>query len=296
MPTNLVNGSFEENASGWTASDCTFAIVPGGQVGNCLQVTRTGWSYQGARYAIWYLEVGVTYHAKLYLKRGTCGERSGYVWTMEGSNVPFTLTDEWQLVDFDFVASDGWTLLGVALYLEDVESCLIDEVSVYRDGDEPEEEGEDPGGEEEPPVEYEATDYTFTGEVTTSGDETQAAVLQENLLARLLKMNAMCGGSNAAVISATVTDGLLEITIRANGPAGQSNEWENLVTSFVRDIAESAIMCGQASLVVGTLTPVSLELFLAARAVGQQIRDAGGVAEWKIIKDLGGDIKPPKIG
>lgn len=75
---NLIeNGHFSEGTSGWLSSLSTIASIPGGQVGNCLELTRTGgtsqWAYQALDPTI--LEEGVLEYS-FYVKTGTAGNVS----------------------------------------------------------------------------------------------------------------------------------------------------------------------------------------------------------------------------
>ena len=66
----VTNGGFSTNTSGWSAQDCTLASVAGGQSGNCLQITRTGGSFQYA-YQSFVVTPGKKYKLSFYVKNGT---------------------------------------------------------------------------------------------------------------------------------------------------------------------------------------------------------------------------------
>jgi len=68
------NGSFNADASGWSAIDATLAVVSGGYAGNCLQVTNTT-SAKGYAYQAQVVKKGHRYMVELYHKNGTVAGR-----------------------------------------------------------------------------------------------------------------------------------------------------------------------------------------------------------------------------
>ena len=64
------NGSFESGTVGWRATSCTLRSIPGGQNGDCLQITRQGGDWQQAFQDLC-LEAGKTYRVVFYVKSGT---------------------------------------------------------------------------------------------------------------------------------------------------------------------------------------------------------------------------------
>jgi len=59
--------------TGWTAYDSTLATAAGGEAGNCLEVTSTGGTEQGAYQALT-LTTGKSYRVTGYVKSGTAGD------------------------------------------------------------------------------------------------------------------------------------------------------------------------------------------------------------------------------
>lgn len=73
----LQNGGFAAATSGWAGYDCTLASIAGGQVGNCLEITRTAgalqFAYQNFTGAF---IVGKIYKVSVYVKSGTSGNEA----------------------------------------------------------------------------------------------------------------------------------------------------------------------------------------------------------------------------
>ena len=70
----IENGSFNSDASGWSAIDATLQAVEGGYEGKCLEITNTttakGYAYQGKP-----VKMGHRYMLELYHKNGTAPGR-----------------------------------------------------------------------------------------------------------------------------------------------------------------------------------------------------------------------------
>lgn len=69
----LTNPSFDSGTTGWTAYNSTIASIAGGQVNNCLEVTRTSGTSQGARQTIT-TSSGKLYKLSCYVKSGSSGD------------------------------------------------------------------------------------------------------------------------------------------------------------------------------------------------------------------------------
>ncbi len=85
----VTNGEFSSDTSAWSGTNCTLASVGGGQAGNCLEITRTGGSYQQARQTC-SLTVGKLYEISAYVKSGTSGNET-YVVGVWGSATDFNV-------------------------------------------------------------------------------------------------------------------------------------------------------------------------------------------------------------
>lgn len=82
------NGHFSAAITGWTGIDCTLASVSGGQVGNCLEITRTGGTFQDAWVTLGKFTSQVTIDISLYVKSGTSGDE-GYqffIWNVDDAS------------------------------------------------------------------------------------------------------------------------------------------------------------------------------------------------------------------
>ncbi len=80
QPANLlVNGTFDQDASGWKPFDCTLASVEGGQAGRCLEIRKKEGSVQYASQRMEGLEVGKNYKVVGYVKSGTSGNEKFHI-------------------------------------------------------------------------------------------------------------------------------------------------------------------------------------------------------------------------
>ncbi len=68
-PNIVVNGKFHRDTSGWTAYQSALSSVPGGQSGNCLQITATD-NTTGYAYIAVPTKIGKMYKFKGYYKKG----------------------------------------------------------------------------------------------------------------------------------------------------------------------------------------------------------------------------------
>ena len=131
--SNLItNGGFDSTTTGWTANNATLASAAGGQSGNCLQVTRTGGTDQGA-YQFVTLTPGKAYRLTAYVKSGTSGNELYGIY-YDGGNLhrtDGTTSGSWVQVVIDFVAR----ISTQSIYLEKLTgtagTMLFDTVSLY---------------------------------------------------------------------------------------------------------------------------------------------------------------------
>lgn len=72
----IQNGGFAAATTGWDVVNCTIASVAGGQVGNCLQLTRTAADAQWTSGNIITTVVGKIYKFSVYIKSGTSGNEA----------------------------------------------------------------------------------------------------------------------------------------------------------------------------------------------------------------------------
>ena len=96
--TKVVNGTFDSDASSWTAIRATLASVVGGESGNCLEVTLTSGSDQGAWQNI-VTVVGKKYRVRGAIKSGTSGNESYRI----------AATDAFSGAGSEYVALEGTT-------------------------------------------------------------------------------------------------------------------------------------------------------------------------------------------
>lgn len=103
-----VNGGFASDAANWTATDCTLASVAGGQAGNCLQMTRTGATFQTAAQTNAGFVVSHKYRYTCYVKSGTSGAEIAYLIAR-----PDTATDATYDTTGYAVTSGTWTQITI---------------------------------------------------------------------------------------------------------------------------------------------------------------------------------------
>jgi hypothetical protein len=103
-----VNGGFDSDATGWTAGDCTLASIAGGQSGNCLEVTRTGGSWQTVAQEIAGFVVGRKYRYTCYIKSGTSGNELAYLISRPATAV----TDAYDTIAYG-TTSGSWVQLSL---------------------------------------------------------------------------------------------------------------------------------------------------------------------------------------
>jgi len=135
------NGEFESSTNGWTSINCTLASVAGGQIGNCLEITRTGDTKQSAYNTNpLTLTAGKIYKLSAYVKSGTSGD--------ENFRIIIYSADPWAIItEISDTSSGAWTRYEITfeapitndqlfyIYLRKntatAGTMLFDEVSLY---------------------------------------------------------------------------------------------------------------------------------------------------------------------
>lgn len=135
----VVNGGFDSNTSGWTASNATLASVIGGYKGQALEVTQTV-TYQGWAIKAVTVEIGRRYTFDCYVKRGPAATSlSGkiYLGTISQQSqyhqfdIDLQASDtDWIQKTFSFVATTGILYIGLTSNASVGNSFLFDSVSV----------------------------------------------------------------------------------------------------------------------------------------------------------------------
>ena len=129
----IENGSFNSDASGWSAIDATLQAVDGGYEGKCLQITNTtdanGYAYQGKP-----VKMGHRYMLELYHKNGTAKGRVKVGPDINnGSYVDEELDDsDWTRHLFLIEVPDSVNTIYVTLLVESTtanDTTLFDEIS-----------------------------------------------------------------------------------------------------------------------------------------------------------------------
>ena len=129
------NGEFQAGVGGWTPSDCTLASIAGGQIGNCLQMTRTGGSVQDAYQAI-SLTAGKIYKITLHVKSGTSGNENFSIQMLNGGllinrRYDSITTAAWVLHTLVFEANTNDLYVNLEKVTATAGTMLFDEVSCY---------------------------------------------------------------------------------------------------------------------------------------------------------------------
>ena len=133
---NLVtNGSFNSDTSGWSAMNGTLVSVPGGQSGNCLQITLTSGSAQFADSPAIATAVGRLYKVTAYVESGN----GGTAFTIQAidsgkavllNQVVGDSTPSWVQVSFVFKAIDPVCYIRLIKRNAAAGTMLFDEVTV----------------------------------------------------------------------------------------------------------------------------------------------------------------------
>lgn len=132
------NGGFAAATTGWTAVNCTLASIAGGQVGNCLELTRTGGADQEAYSANMITVIGKIYKASIYVKSGTSGNEAFSFQVKatahDGSNVAElsgTSSAAWVAYTITFEATTVVTILRINKLTATAGTMLFDEITCY---------------------------------------------------------------------------------------------------------------------------------------------------------------------
>ncbi|MCK4794491.1 MAG: hypothetical protein KAV87_62760 [Desulfobacteraceae bacterium] len=133
--SKVANGGFSADTTGWTPFDCTLASIAGGQIGNCLEITRTGANYQGATQTGMAWIVGKLYKVSVYVKSGTSGDENFRVKVWNGSGydtiINSTTTSAWVKHTVIFKAKTTVGKLQLQKNTATAGTMLFDEVSLY---------------------------------------------------------------------------------------------------------------------------------------------------------------------
>jgi len=129
------NGAFVATANDWTAIDCALASVAGGQVTNCLRMTRTGANWQAAWQAIT-LTTGRRYRLEFYVKSGTSGNESFYVGVVQQGvawhdRIEGTTTGAWVKHTLTFEADALTDAIQINKNTATAGTMLFDEITIY---------------------------------------------------------------------------------------------------------------------------------------------------------------------
>ena len=126
------NGEFESATTGWTPTDCTLASIAGGQVGNCLELTRTGGANQLAYPSTMTLVVGKIYKFVVYVKSGTSGNETFQCDDNEGNLLYSGVTSAaWVKHEQVFEATNVGCTFRLRKMTATAGTMLFDQVSLY---------------------------------------------------------------------------------------------------------------------------------------------------------------------
>lgn len=128
----VTNGAFTSNTTGWSTTDCTILSVSGGQQGNCLEITKTGGTWQQA-YRTLALTVGALYKLVVWVRSGTSGDEA-YEAYVEGSGVNAlyagTSSSTWTRVELIFEATETAPAIKLRKNSSTAGTMLFDTVSI----------------------------------------------------------------------------------------------------------------------------------------------------------------------
>lgn len=137
--SELVTNGNCESATGWSGSNGTFAIIAGGQSGNCFELTRTGSTEQAIYRATAAVVVGKRYTATLYVKSGSSGNESGGIYLDDtvgylGASY-ITTSTTWTQVSATFVPTRTTVNIYGVKRTATAGTMLFDAFSMYEVGD-----------------------------------------------------------------------------------------------------------------------------------------------------------------
>jgi hypothetical protein len=106
----LTNVGFDSDTTGWTPDACTIASVPGGQPGNCLEITRVSGDEQNSSQNISALVIGASYTFSGWVKSGTSGNETFFLRCYQtpyadNHEVQETTSSTWTKYSFTFTAT-----------------------------------------------------------------------------------------------------------------------------------------------------------------------------------------------
>lgn len=124
------NGEFEAGVGGWTAVSCALASVGGGQVGNCLQLTRTGAAAQNCNQTLT-VTTGKLYKFTIYVKSGTSGNEAFRLHFDNQDLIKGTSSAVWvkYTATYEYTGASG--LLHLVKDTATAGTMFFDECSVY---------------------------------------------------------------------------------------------------------------------------------------------------------------------
>ncbi len=130
------NGGFDSDTTGWTTDQCSVASIAGGQSGNCLEMTRTGWIGQGAKQSLTGLTIGKLYRLVAYVKSGTSGNESCTIAIGdEGGNILYsssiTTSSSWVAMTLTFKATITNHMIMLFKNTSTSGTMLFDSVALY---------------------------------------------------------------------------------------------------------------------------------------------------------------------
>ncbi|HDZ27700.1 hypothetical protein LCGC14_0489340 [marine sediment metagenome] len=117
----LRNGGFATDTDpppGWDAINSTLTTEAGGEVGNCLQIDRTGGAWQSADQQMAGLVVGKIYKASAYVKSGTSGDEDFRLGIVTADKVA-------SIAKKDGVSSGAWVLYSVSFEATETNHWLV---------------------------------------------------------------------------------------------------------------------------------------------------------------------------
>lgn len=137
LPDNIcMNGGFDSNTNGWSADgNCSLASVPGGQIGNCLEITRIGSTSQYAYQEHTNIVPGETYRLSGYVKSGTSGNEGYYLVAWSGVElivISGVTSGAWVKAAWTFVAPNSSVTIRLHKQSATPGTMLFDEIRLER--------------------------------------------------------------------------------------------------------------------------------------------------------------------
>lgn len=223
--TELVtNGGFDSVTTGWSGLNATIASVAGGESGSCLEITRTGGTYQAA-YAGKTVILGKRYRVSGWVKSGTSGneafsfgmEDSGFIGANPDGRITGTSSGTWTKYTLEFTVTTTTTFLAYMTAVKRSSTAgtmLFDSISLVEIGATLALESEGI----QPDIWYDSSSNNLDASYPTAG-----ATLTRPVTKKVKQSTPIAGGTGAVTVTIAM---ILNGVLTANPSAARAYTFE----------------------------------------------------------------------